>query len=371
MLCLPSERFVIVLYSVERIDLSISDDEDDSLNVIDRLISIVANHHADAGEKRFVFSMDGTIVCLIALSDTDDDNALEHIKSDAQSNAEYLLERFKIKAIVAISPLTIGPQKLSAAYRQTRELLDCHLLTSSGDTITVVRAELTSHPSSEEPGALNAFYSNMHLYSQQLMNHCFDSARLTFQAIMNEQFTSSNGMDSRPLRLRLHTLIDVLVLSIQEIDDGEEPFHARCEALLEDLYACESLASLNNCADAIFAEFEAHAAQSSPADERDQRIIEYIDAHYRDSEFNVSALSQHFNLSSSYISTLIKKNTGVSAVDYIQRLRIQTAKQLLKEQPAMLIKDVAQEVGYGSSLNLIRAFKRYEGITPTMYREST
>ena len=53
--------------------------------------------------------------------------------------------------------------------------------------------------------------------------------------------------------------------------------------------------------------------------------------------------------------------------DYLCRLRIQKAKELLRED--ISIQEIAERVGYNSSNSFIRTFKRYESITPGTYRE--
>ena len=69
-----------------------------------------------------------------------------------------------------------------------------------------------------------------------------------------------------------------------------------------------------------------------------------------------------------YLSKTFKKATGKGLLDYIHTLRIEKAKELIKSTDKSL-KVIAEEVGYSNNLTLIRAFKRYEGITPSAYKE--
>ena len=366
-----SERFVVALHSAGRADLSDTGPEEGegSLDVIDLIVKTVAKYESGADEKRFVFTMDGMIVCLIVLGGMPDPDALDRIEASARGSAEYLLNRFKVSSSIAVSPVVNGVESLQEAFVRARELLDYQLLTGSGD-ISVVRVDQARE--AETPLArpsLGPMYSNMQLFVEQVQSHSYALARQTFLRTLAERIPSSSPGDPRPVRMHLFAMADLLAMTIKDLDE-EVASHIRREALLEDLYSCESVSSLHACAEEVFSELEKHSAQSRHGVERGQRILSFLGEHYQEPEINVNTLSQQFDLSPSYVSMLIKKQTGLSAVDYIHSLRIGQAKRLLREQPDMLIKDVSREVGYGTSLNLIRAFKRYEGMTPTQFRES-
>ena len=68
-----------------------------------------------------------------------------------------------------------------------------------------------------------------------------------------------------------------------------------------------------------------------------------------------------------YLSRVFKKQTGIGMLAYIHQVRIEKAKELMRHTGDS-IKTIAQKVGYSSSMMLIRAFKRYEGVTPGQYR---
>jgi transcriptional regulator GlxA family with amidase domain len=62
-----------------------------------------------------------------------------------------------------------------------------------------------------------------------------------------------------------------------------------------------------------------------------------------------------------------KNATGLTPLDYVQRLRIEEAKQMLEttDQP---VENVASEVGYGDTVSFRRLFKRLVSDTPAVYR---
>ena len=70
-------------------------------------------------------------------------------------------------------------------------------------------------------------------------------------------------------------------------------------------------------------------------------------------------------MSSSYLSRAFKEYTGSNILEYIQRLRVNTAKELLRTES---VKTTAQRVGFWDTQGLVRAFKKHEGMTPSEFK---
>ena len=53
--------------------------------------------------------------------------------------------------------------------------------------------------------------------------------------------------------------------------------------------------------------------------------------------------------------------------DFLNRYRIEKAKEILRDDPSIKIVDLSAMVGFNSSNSFIRVFSKYEGITPGAY----
>ncbi len=98
------------------------------------------------------------------------------------------------------------------------------------------------------------------------------------------------------------------------------------------------------------------------------RAKQLIDENYTDSMMGLYMISEQLSVSNSYLSTSFKNTYGISIISYINRLRIDRAKQLILNSEKS-IKEIAQEVGFSSDVNFIRVFKKMENLTPSSLRK--
>ncbi|MCD9021490.1 response regulator transcription factor [Cohnella silvisoli] len=99
-----------------------------------------------------------------------------------------------------------------------------------------------------------------------------------------------------------------------------------------------------------------------------QRILSHIERCYME-DINLSTLAQEYHIHSVYLGYLFKKETGEPFNNYLNRIRIGKAVELLRQYPAMKAVDVAQQVGYVNPNYFYTVFKKMTGISPTHFRK--
>ena len=94
----------------------------------------------------------------------------------------------------------------------------------------------------------------------------------------------------------------------------------------------------------------------------------YIDAHFGEPTLSLEEVASSAQISPGYLSRLLKLETGFSFVDYLTRVRITKAVQIMSD-PAVKVYEVAEAVGYQSQHYFSRAFKRVFGRPPVEFRK--
>ena len=93
----------------------------------------------------------------------------------------------------------------------------------------------------------------------------------------------------------------------------------------------------------------------------------YIRDNYK-KDISLDEVSREVDISPYYFSKLFKQETGGNFIEYLTEVRLRNARELLKDS-GLSIKEICAESGYSDPNYFSRIFKKYEGVTPSEFRE--
>lgn len=93
----------------------------------------------------------------------------------------------------------------------------------------------------------------------------------------------------------------------------------------------------------------------------------YIDDNYREN-INLDTLAEHFFFSREYLGRVFRAQYGCAVYEYIQRARMEKARELLKD-PRLSLQGIAEHLGFSNANYFSKAFRRYYHCSPSEYRE--
>ena len=140
--------------------------------------------------------------------------------------------------------------------------------------------------------------------------------------------------------------------------------------LKPDLYdVVSNAASLDSLKAGLVQVFGLAGTDENKADKKTMvsQIERYLKDNYTKSVSN-EMLSALFGFVPSYISKIFRAQTGLSPAEYLARLRIEKAKELLDTRPELLIREVSILAGYNDPYYFSKAFKKVTGLWPTQYQ---
>lgn len=94
---------------------------------------------------------------------------------------------------------------------------------------------------------------------------------------------------------------------------------------------------------------------------------QFIEEHHTE-DLSLGQVAQAVHTSVFYFCKLFKKAVGMNFTEYVSRVRIEKAKNLLLN-PNLRISEIAYEVGFQSLTHFNRVFKKIVGESPTEYRD--
>ena len=98
-----------------------------------------------------------------------------------------------------------------------------------------------------------------------------------------------------------------------------------------------------------------------------KKIVKFVKENYSNPDLNVSLVAQKFERHSHYISNVFRTNMNMRLLDYINLLRIEESKKLLKESDE-LVSNIAEKVGFYNYRTFIRVFTNIVGVSPSKFR---
>lgn len=116
------------------------------------------------------------------------------------------------------------------------------------------------------------------------------------------------------------------------------------------------------------ADEEAEEGKTVYYDRLIDNVVTEIREHYME-DISLTSLAGKYNVSMGRLSEMIKEHLKVNFSDYIATLRIQRAKELLRDD-SLSIQEIAEIVGYNDYFYFTKVFKKVAGISPSKYRKS-
>ncbi len=360
-----SQYFAVMLFYIEDFShLFSGDDQEKPMDKMKLAQFIIANVVEELAAKRhraFMTETDGLPACLINISeDLPEANRQQLLEIAATAN-RFIGEEFNIDFTVSISSIHQGLTSISKAYQEALEALEYKMVMGDGQIVRYDDIKLSQR-----------IYDYPLQMEQQLLNFIkagdFENAKCIVTEIMQNNL-SKEGFSVQMARCLLFDLVSTMIKALY--DTGPIADNSFIEDLnpVDRLFHSKAVVEMKfHTMDVLWDICRYIKAHDKDRDNRlSEEVKQYAEIHYGDVGLSVSSIAEEFNLTTPYLSTKFKQQTGEGLSDYINRVRINKSKQLLKEQ-RLGISDIAGLVGYNNSNSFIRAFKRYEGITPGKYK---
>ncbi|MGG4103075.1 response regulator [Paenibacillus lautus] len=175
------------------------------------------------------------------------------------------------------------------------------------------------------------------------------------------------------LRIRKTEVCDFAIGLVERLLEGiHEPItesHKRAE-LYHAIYQCRTIIEI----EAIIMDYAGHAIRTLEHRfmDKNARLVHQvrttIDQTYHQA-ITINSLSDQVYLSPNYLRSIFKEKTGMTIHDYLTRIRLNKAKELLADD-SLKVQDIAQRVGYESTSYFISLFLKSQGVTPNEYRKN-
>lgn len=289
--------------------------------------------------------------------------ALFALAGDIRFNLERYL---KISVTIGISDRTAGLAELSHAYKQAREAAGHKWYLGKNRIITMDSLEST------EVGA-GGISRYAPLPNEPLISALKAADEDKLRLALDDLFADLNRNRRDGLKygrngcLQLILEVGQLLLTLGVPSPELEAEEAR---LWELVFEKETLGELRQ-----LIEEHLRVACGRIREKRTgkvanlvERVRAVIEESYADSHFTVAEIGKAVYLTPTYVSLLFKQETGQTINEYLTQVRIDKAKELLRD-PQHKLYDICYAIGYTDPSYFTKLFKKTTGLTPSVYRE--
>lgn len=307
----------------------------------------------------------GCIFCLVNLSDELAPDDLRETFTQACRSINDQLEQtegFRFQAL--ISPIGFGLSSLPELRKNVEMLREYWNIVGSAVPEILFYHDVAS-PDPQSRRVVASREANEQ-FSDYINRGDFQKARDYFRGHILRDLIETLP-SATMLRFRIAALIDYMTQTIARASR-----ELGIEQVLEQLHAEELLLSaqtLEEIADQMDVILDALSVRWQSAGSANQQLARraraYVDENYGDCDLNVNFVAEQLGVSASHLTRVFQNCYQLRMLDYIQQVRLRAAKVLLSS--GMTIREIAEQTGYGSQINLIRAFKRMEGKTPSEF----
>jgi len=264
---------------------------------------------------------------------------------------------------VSCSDVATGLMQLHELYRQAELAQEYRLIIRAGKVIEYGEIRLSRnvfyYPLAVEQGIINA-----------LKVGDGKKAAALFADVFRRNFEESLiAIDMA--RCLTFNIIGTMIKTTEEARGGNDVVVWKQIRPVERLLLCKTVEELKSTIQSIVetVSIQINANRKSHNESLRERIEEHIEAHYGDPNLNNSSIADSLGMNAAYVGRFFKEQTGEAIPDFLTRLRVENAKELLAD-PGLKLHQVGELVGIPNSASFIRIFKKLCGMTPGAYRST-
>jgi len=360
-LSFDTNNFAVMLIVVNNYDLKNSlDEEMYEVKLLHFIITNVVEELINQSNKGMMVDLDNsTLACIINISDINKSNeqCKKEIVSAVEQAQAFIYEHFKISFSASLSNVYNNLGGVAFAYREALNAMN-HKAFMGEDKIIFY----------DDVANLGNFYEYSAETEYKLMNVIKEGNFEDAKKIVNGVFESNFSNMSLTVETGECLVFDLLGTLIKIVDNNEVLDQLQP---INRLRKCSTIQQMNEEIVSLL-EYICDYFLQKNKNKSDYKlsmdVMDYIDKNYKNENLNVSMIGDYFNMTSNYLSRMFKTQVGEGLHNYIERIRIEKAKELIKSEKLNIL-EIAKEVGYTNSKTFIRVFKKIEGTTPGKFRE--
>ncbi len=357
------DSFALVIIKTDDEDILCSKWADDRDGLFSSAFINIVEEIINDFQSGIVFENQKEYVLILNVPGKSELKAYENISSICDKIKDSVLRYLNVRITMGISSIQHDLCDLKKGYREAESTLQKQFFLGRGRTIFYGRDDLSGSKRNERD-AVKLFDEKQLFKAVEAMDGkgLEETLQLFFAGLAGSSNPSIESIENRTMEL-LYSFkkhISYLGYDIDEVLEAEfNPVHIVKSRNTFDELAEEVKRVMLKAVDLIA------KRRSDPISKPVQRAIEYINMHYAEN-ISLMSVASHLGLNMSYVSNLFKAQVGESFTEYLTKVRIKKAKQLILQRKYKIY-EIAEMVGCPNEAYFSTLFKKVTGVNPKDY----
>lgn len=360
------DRFAVALVHIEdddslrKVKLNISQEELGELTYF--IVTNIMEEQLSKHGAAYFCEVEGMIGCLVNIPDEDEEAASGLLEVMDITHA-FLSNRFGMPLSISLSNIHPSRASIPRCYEEAVEAMEYKLILGTNQVLSY---KVVATPKDEICYPLNT--------ERQIVNYVssgrYEEAAEVVKQILNTNF--AGRMPSLQMcKLLMYELVGTMLKAMGQTHLDTTELAVEKSEFVKRMTKQQTFSDMEQAIFDFLKQVCENVAGKKRSRNKDlnERIIGYIRENLNDCDLSLTSIAQEFEINPTYLSRFFKEQTGENLIDYINKNRVELAKELLQGTNEA-IANISMLTGFASSQSLIRVFKKYEGITPGQYRQN-
>ena len=299
---------------------------------------------------------------LIFLSGDESDVKSNNLNFMAEAIIEMLMQYSNIQASIGISDSVAGYENFQGAYLQAKTVQQLLAVEGYGKTIFFGQNITTDNNTENRE-------NNSQINTEKFATIC-ETLNLEELEVIEKEAIEELERNITSIDNAVFYCTRFLCLLDEYLQQSHNGYKSeKLNTYIKGLYYSNTISEIVE----VFGEYMKNIKEFFRKDiSNDQeRIVreakKYIHNHIYEN-LNLEGIAQALFISSGYLSTIFSKYEPIGVANYINKIKVAEAQQLLTKQ-RLKVYEVAFKLGYENAGYFAKVFKKYTGYTPKEYRE--
>ncbi len=276
-----------------------------------------------------------------------------------------LKEYLQITVSIGIGYIAYNMLDIHSSYSSAATALQYKFYTGK-DSINYISDIATDH---KESSQTDLYDLQMRLMSAMKLGNIGGVEKMVKEIL--DQLATDKKNHIEQIQGICSEIIFISSRGLYEMGERLEEIVGPRSTILEEIYRAESIYDLKDVMSVIFNKIAQYNAQKYT--QKNKKVITEIKAIIEKNymyNISVNRISEMIHLTPNYISLIFKQETNETITDYVTKVRVEKAMELLKSSDLKVL-DVSEMVGYEDPSYFSRVFKKHTGVFPQRYRSLT